>query len=823
MAGKPIFPMAYRIKPNQVRKIFYLGFPSSWKEELIKITKANNPKFKSEYGLPTHALQKLVDSWMEGIVSMSPLKEYSDDRQWLASTMPFDEKRINILFEIIRVWIAATYISAYKANPFAISMAKDLYSEMRADEFYSLCAEKDVLLSTVDGRVSDEAYQAIPLIVVNDLVGQDIEINGNQIHLSYATKNELVSNPITEPKSGHKYSFVFKFSVQTTPPQREALLLCDISMRRWIYGRKNRDKSPFLKNAIIGHVRVADDKICQIPIQYNFETKSLDWKRQDRECYNLYGYEPLPEVDNLWDIVECGNNNYMLPYTNGMDGFIKSSIGTGVPVKDKAEAYEEIFALLGNIVDKPSVPDRISTRQKLHCYKSPNEYETRDEFRKWVVSCTESNKIRFELYGVLNNPSHQALLTAIRDKIMYDFGQDTSNSCLSIDIVQKEIGDIANPVNKYDKVLRCDEIKEELGETDDVVACICIIPGADADEYKDDRDPKLVIRNAFARSGRLVQFVVASVEEDSPNHQKVEHAVYDLYRQLGITTLMNTEQLKTYKLKDVTCVGMHVCTQIHNVRKKARFMPLYVSHDLLTGRTRVQCAAFEENNVSYRKACLEMAKLFWNEDFEQLCVSASFSPAKQKLIEMRNSFDSESQGAVLLIHSDGNTRPLWRGISDKTISEYTVTNDYMPDQIDAGSNKTSYPISLSGTGIRVFRVRNNAEVPDYYTSEREDENYSSASGIFKYGKVFWAISQKPNDPKYNRSLKESRFNYPFADYAEKDMIEIYPLQLQLEDDPSVWTKYIMDLCSLSIQYDQSTILPLPLHLAAALEEYLLEV
>ena len=55
MAGKPIFPMAYRIKPNQVRKIYYLGFPSSWKEELIKIAKDNNPKFKSEYGLSTHA------------------------------------------------------------------------------------------------------------------------------------------------------------------------------------------------------------------------------------------------------------------------------------------------------------------------------------------------------------------------------------------------------------------------------------------------------------------------------------------------------------------------------------------------------------------------------------------------------------------------------------------------------------------------------------------------------------------------------------------------------------------------------------------------
>ena len=115
---------------------------------------------------------------------MSPLKEYSDDSQWLASTMPFDEKRINILFEIIRVWIAATYISASKVNPFAIPMAKDLCSEMKVDDFYPLLTEKDVLLSMPDGRISDEAYQAIPLIVVNNLVGQDIEINGNQIHLS---------------------------------------------------------------------------------------------------------------------------------------------------------------------------------------------------------------------------------------------------------------------------------------------------------------------------------------------------------------------------------------------------------------------------------------------------------------------------------------------------------------------------------------------------------------------------------------------------------------------------------------------------------------
>ena len=136
------------------------------------------------------------------------------------------------------------------------------------------------------------------------------------------------------------------------------------------------------------------------------------------------------------------------------------------------------------------------------------------------------------------------------------------------------------------------------------------------------------------------------------------------------------------------------------------------------------------------------------------------------------------------------------------------------------------PISVIyvNTGIRIIRVRDNSEVPDYYTSQRmEDDNYSSATGVFKYGKVYWAISPKPNDPKYNHSLKDSRFDYPARDYAEKDMIGIYPIQLQSEDEPDEWAKFVSDMCGISIQYEQSTVLPLPLHLAKNLTEYLFEI
>ena len=55
------------------------------------------------------------------------------------------------------------------------------------------------------------------------------------------------------------------------------------------------------------------------------------------------------------------------------------------------------------------------------------------------------------------------------------------------------------------------------------------------------------------------------------------------------------------------------------------------------------------------------------------------------------------------------------------------------------------------------------------------------------------------------------------------MIELYPLQLQPGDKVENWIFYANALRHIPIQYSQSTVLPLPLHLAKALEEYLFEV
>ena len=55
------------------------------------------------------------------------------------------------------------------------------------------------------------------------------------------------------------------------------------------------------------------------------------------------------------------------------------------------------------------------------------------------------------------------------------------------------------------------------------------------------------------------------------------------------------------------------------------------------------------------------------------------------------------------------------------------------------------------------------------------------------------------------------------------MIEIYPIHLQKYDNPDEWVIYTNSLSTGAIQYDDATALPIPMHMAAKLQEYLLEV
>lgn len=311
------------------------------------------------------------------------------------------------------------------------------------------------------------------------------------------------------------------------------------------------------------------------------------------------------------------------------------------------------------------------------------------------------------------------------------------------DILEGTFADGMPDSRKSSKISRCEEIVERLGQADMVTACVFVLPAPKY--YNGQGDPKQVLRNAFARTGRVVQFINP---DGDINQNKIENTVYDLYRQLGVVTLLDFRKGRP-DLAAIPCIGMHLCKQVKGIVNKARFLPVYVTVDVLEGKTRVQCDAFSRRMVSYREACLEMAGLFWKNDLEQCCVNASRSPAKQKLIELKSRYYKKQDSVLLVIQSDGDTRYVWGGISDKEIGEYAMADRYCPEQINAGESKNPYMISLADSGIRIMRIRSNQEVPDYYTElskKSADEllRYSSASGMFKYDDVYWGIHVRAN-------------------------------------------------------------------------------
>lgn len=92
---------------------------------------------------------------------------------------------------------------------------------MNWEEFAAGQSTDQVCLTLENGTVCETAYQAIPLLAINRLLGKEITLNGQTLHLCYAARISWSADPITDMKSHHQYSFVFDLSVQTNSSEEK--------------------------------------------------------------------------------------------------------------------------------------------------------------------------------------------------------------------------------------------------------------------------------------------------------------------------------------------------------------------------------------------------------------------------------------------------------------------------------------------------------------------------------------------------------------------------------------------------------------------------
>lgn len=820
--------MAFVPNNQVVCKLHYVGFPNAWKEKLIKVEKIMKPRWDGTYALPTYALKNSLGAWLDGIIELSPLRLNSNDEMWAISC----EQEINteLLYEHIVIWLHSYYLDNPRLYPNAKAEIQELLNSMSVDELNGLKGCKEVRLFDENGIPTENySYSAFSLMVTNALVGKRVEISGHSVILNYAGKNQLISD--IQGKGNDVYSYGISFSLQTIPPERKSLLLCDCSIHRWIPG-KIKEKPYLNKENMIAHVWVGNNRIYKLPIYQKYKSEEeYFWQEVEEKHYNLYNYKSLPNARDLIDSMA----SYLLSelkitclYKNGMDsfGFQKNNIGTGVSVPEKKDIYDGVLSYISEMVGPVMGVKRVNStknaRSKLKLDAINFNKELNDEQRVVVANrikeCIESNRLNLEVYY---RDDAEECADIILDKLQNIF-QTTEEMVFDIKKCKLGImGEVLDSCESSSVLKRIKEIEKTLDSTVETTACIILLPGKDRFIQG---DPKDAIRCGFALKKRLSQFITPWDSDNLENgaENKIASAIEDLCRQLGYVREFDEKVKKNEEsLAHTPIIGMHVMTQLKTIYGKARFLPLCVELDYITGQVYVECDAFEQVRVPYREAAFELAKLSMDKEFEKKCDVATKGMFKQKMIMWKNVYKNDN--LLVLIEANGNTRALCNGITDSQIQKYTYHEPYCPEKIEVGTKENSYMLNLNESQVRFVRIRRNSEVPDYFTELSKSEGYAASSGVFKYESDYWSVAGRPNDKAYKSSYKETTYSKPRQKFAERDMIEIYPIQLQKGDNPDEWVHYTNSLRVGAIQYDEATIMPLPIHLAAKLQEYILVI
>lgn len=147
---------------------------------------------------------------------------------------------------------------------------------------------------------------------------------------------------------------------------------------------------------------------------------------------------------------------------------------------------------------------------------------------------------------------------------------------------------------------------------------------------------------------------------------------------------------------------------------------------------------------------------------------------------------------------------------------------------DRPIDKVSIPIHLLNTAMRAL-------VPDLIYNDGDGNGFSE--GIFQMGeRVFASTYNTPKQFKLNRDLskastwttrnrktKEEKSHPPSPDvyYWNPGLVELTVACVQPEDNPSLWAALAHELRHIALHHDEPLKLPLPLHLAKLIEDYVL--
>lgn len=865
---KVIYPMMIELNNIIKDTLYYVSLPKLIKEKWIELERKSKSSYNPMYNLPTVTLRKMLSTHLDGVIDMNPVSDSSEDRKWLVS---FKNVNIKIIVNCFKIWIHEFYIKGVLTKDYKrkdgqdenVNRIANELIEMLTSETFGEVSNEEVVLFEGGKAIIKEGFQLYPLRIVNSLMGKSIFISGVETKLLYSSNNELVTDTHDFHNEDDYYSFVIHLSVQTLPPENKAYLNVDLSVRRWISRNEKKDGKIYLSNDKNCYIRVKGDRLQSIKTEYDKELKENCWKSIDFRCFreaqvdsNIPKFTEVLERPEKYNFSKIGD--VLIPYEEGIEG-IDTTVKSGVTFIDRQTAFEIIKKQLSDL-DNISLDIEAVNVRKVVQKKNNNFYEDNDPFKvksdyflEQLDKALDGEKLTIEIYAE----------SEMRDSLfrrLNDFFENGTKYEIKFCEVEDICGRLAKTSDSKKENLPGFEIKKEeiikkLKKVNTPTLAFVVIHDKEYFSRLDRRinvDPKAAIRYGFAETGRLSQFITYEEFEKEEKRIKrsdeifekkkdtalknnnklkarskseklnktINGAVLDGFRQLGVVFDYKTNK----HMKGKIIVGIHVFNYKKTYYGNLPLLPIILTYDVDNSKIMVYCDLIDKVDVPYWKGILGLSKLASAKNIKELIKGISNTTVYRRLDRIINKGSSDS---IIVIDANGTTRQIVKGISNSAI-EKAEKNEFKEVTRMLISDDRYIDFTECRNELGMVRLRHNDEVSSYFTMDKgmENKNFIQQSGIYNYNGIYYSIDGRPSHENVVYDKHVSKANDK-SSFSHRNMVEIYPIFVsgdeKSHDKNEKIAICILDLLrNASIQFTstQKTLLPLPLHLAAKMEEYI---
>jgi hypothetical protein len=851
---KHLRTLAFQLRPglSLQHQCEVMVFPDVWKEPLKELARATYSRHnRDQVMIPVDSLNRALIALTPDLIHI-PRSALKRGNVWLYSDQQMNTES---LLMIVKAWVNTAFAQAPDSS------RQRVLQQMQADELHWQTTTLDLADWTVgeNGTATPGDKAAFVLLphylatIISD-VNTTFEIGNEQRKFRRAPRSvgqngtELITWPpfIYHDKKGNEwpYSIMLTLTVQTMPFQSFPVVHCNLGIRRWV---GTPDSLP--GGLTTAYLLTETPWIRGFKHTHSFQCAPLAWKKDTTtgQFHVVWGKGgelaaileyltshqrqqfPNPSAINNdpFKALNIGSSpNAAIVYHPRMKP--GHGVGSGLTIADRQYLLEQLQALLATTLQLTDPPERVKYSRSQQ--DSKEEEDTVVQWRAAIADACNGGlviEIRYQ-----DSAFAETMLQVLREELdmPLNVGETCTTPEVAISVSTKPLGAIGDGLmldrgrkNTQDQVveaatMRMQAIQAELPPASSGIPTLTLIELANKDGFDKNCDPKRVLRSGFARSGRLTQFFTP---EDEKNKDTLEHrARYgfrDGLRQLGVG-IPGSVPKGLPELLNVIGVWFIRQNAPTNLLQGKTLLPVFVNVSMATGEIRATASGIYDSEgwLPY-PAILRTIATGMVRSVEQ---PSDALPFVQQIIEQVT-----RQGDTLLLCHAQNFRQVWPWIQNGKI-----TRDWV-----AFGNGSLQPIT-QWPGLRVIRIRSDQdnETPEWYAEKPESDEKGFSKGLFRMGERVFASTYQPAQSfskKMPRALskltewQDRSGNIHSPDPSKQawnpGLFELTVAALQPGDTPERWAALVHELRNVAIQYNDATALPLPLHLAKQIGEYVL--